>query len=151
MAEFYERYKRDIAGRAPKDNKHVRSDLYADFNPVELLTPNAGAADKFVAAEDGKTYIGGIQSAEENQEILDSNEEIRQLNRTHEPKVKTGRHAARIPTTLYHAWQEHWKEHWADTYTWMTWLMIKLNDRSFSQLRTQDAKIHLPREVTERG
>jgi hypothetical protein len=66
-------------------------------------------------------------------EILDSCHAIRDLR---QPKTASLRFAARTPIGLHQIWRKEWEEKYRDTWTWMTFKVMKLNSRDFENLRT---------------
>ena len=46
------------------------------------------------------------------------------------------RHAAHIPINTYMGWKKEWKEKWADTYSWSTFEVMKINSSDWKNLRT---------------
>lgn len=51
------------------------------------------------------------------------------------------RPVASIPITMYREWQKEWRGKYAQSWTWQTYLAMKLNSRDYSQLRTSDLRL----------
>lgn len=56
-------------------------------------------------------------------------------------KKASFRHAATVPVQIYQAWRREWREKWADTYTWKTFFVMKLNSVDWKNLRTLAGKL----------
>jgi hypothetical protein len=74
------------------------------------------------------------------QSILDSNAEKRALGKRPNPKAH-GKLAASIPLPIYHEWKKEWRTTYRQDWTWKTYLTMKINNRDFSFLKTNEMKL----------
>ncbi len=65
-------------------------------------------------------------------EILDECAKLRTL---HQSKHGAFQLAAKIPINTHTAWKKEWREKYGDTWTWPTFLAMKLNNRENVNLR----------------
>ena len=66
-------------------------------------------------------------------EILDNCARMRSLHQNSRSHFK---HAGQIPIGLHAVWKKEWREKYSDTWTWQTFLAMKLNSREYENLRT---------------
>lgn len=66
-------------------------------------------------------------------QILDDCARMRGL---HQNKSSNLRLAARVPLGLHTMWKKEWRLKYADTWTWPTFLAMKLNSSDYKNLRT---------------
>ena len=112
--------------------------------------PTLGPWRSALAEEDGKLYTYTVQSAEDNQAILDENSRMRSAQRDMTQRnIYRGRHVARIPITLAMQWEQQWKDGGCPGESAAHYMAMKVNDRSFSQLRTVDKKVETERVFWE--
>lgn len=81
--------------------------------------------------EDGFTAIEHTPTVVE-QEIVDECSKLRGL---YQKKQGTFQLAAKIPINTYYGWKKEWRQKHADTWTWQTFLAMKLNSRDNEKLR----------------
>ena len=67
------------------------------------------------------------------QVILDDCAAMRSL---HQNSRSNFRLAAKVPINTHAGWKKEWREKYSDTWTWPTFLAMKLNSRENSHLRT---------------
>ncbi len=65
-------------------------------------------------------------------EILDECAKLRSL---HQSKKGGFQLAAKVPINTHTAWKKEWREKYRDTWTWPTFLAMKLNSREFQDFR----------------
>jgi len=70
--------------------------------------------------------------------ILTANQRLRSIQQS---KRNAMRLAASVPLVDYTRWKREWKQYHANTWTWQTYLVMKLNSRDYSQFRTEDMRI----------
>lgn len=68
--------------------------------------------------------------------ILDDCARMRDLNQN---KASNFRLAARVPFGMHTIWRKEWMEKHRDTWTWQTFLAMKINSSDFKNLRTNTA------------
>lgn len=81
---------------------------------------------------DGFTLIEFTPDSVEK-EILDSCAQLRSLHQNSKSHFK---HAGRVPIGLHAIWKKEWREKYRETWTWQTFLAMKLNSREYEHLRT---------------
>ena len=67
------------------------------------------------------------------QTILDSCHAVRDLRQSGKSKMRL---AARVPIGVHALWRKEWEEKYQDTWSWMTFKVMKLNSRDYENLRT---------------
>ena len=98
----------------------------------QLETSITGVQHSVDVDEDGFTYIEHTPTFVEK-EILDECHQLRSLRQT------KGRHfqlAAKVPINTHCQWKKEWREKHSDTWTWQTFLAMKLNSRENEYMRT---------------
>lgn len=75
------------------------------------------------------------------EKILDVNK--RHRNDRDQNTQAHGRLAASVDPVIYYQWKKEWRERHKDSFTWKTYLVMKLNSRDYEFFRTQDSKIGL--------
>lgn len=110
-----------------------------------ITLSNNGVIETRVSVNDDELVSRDIMSARNVQQILDDNQRVRNDN-PHNKKAQ-GVMAARIPLPLFHEWKKEWKTGFNQDMTWHQFLLRRINDRDYGQLRTQDKKIILPENL----
>lgn len=113
-----------------------------------MLSDN-GVIQNHIAVSDDELICRDVMPGHHVQTILDANARVRNDN-AHNRKAQ-GRLAARIPITLWSEWRKEWRTKYRQYSTWQTFLAIKINNRDYSYLRTQNQKIHVPENVRTTG
>lgn len=98
-----------------------------------LLDVSPTGVQHHVAFEDGQLFTVEHTPTRIESDIIDTCKAMRSLDQRRSVNIQ---HAARIPINTYMAWKKEWREKWADTYTWPTFEVMKLNSRDNCQLRT---------------
>ena len=80
--------------------------------------------------EDGFTYQE-YQSDAVEQDILDECQKLRGLAQNQQSNFRL---AAKVPLVTHQLWKKEWREHYSDTWTWQTFLAMKLNNRDHRKL-----------------
>jgi len=99
-----------------------------------LLTDN-GITQTHVEFHHGELIISSSQNVEP---ILNQNARLKQIAQSSRSPMRL---AAQIPIHMHQRWRREWREKYSSDWTWQTFLAMKLNDRSFSKLRTEDMRI----------
>lgn len=93
----------------------------------------SGVVETRVHFEGDEFITEDIQHGPVIQAILDQN----QADRSMGPNRRAlGRHAGRIPLTLLDSWRKEWERKHSDKWEWKTFLVMRMNDRDYSYLRT---------------
>ena len=101
-----------------------------------------GAVENIVSFnDDGEMVMRDVMSSARVEAVLDGNAHLRNHG-IRNPKAH-GRHAARIPITMWHEWRKEWKARHSDKWTWQTYLAGKLADPDYALLRTGVKEIGL--------
>ena len=93
-----------------------------------------------IHVDDNEIITTDVQTARANQAIIDRNQRLRALGKTPN-RAAHGRIAASIPITVYQTWRKEWQTTHRDTWTWKTYLSMKLNSRDYSYLKTREGTI----------
>lgn len=109
------------------------------------LSNNGVIENRISVNDDGELVTRDIMSGRNVQQILDDNQRVR--NDAPHNKKAQGVMAARIPLPLFHTWKKEWKKVYKQDMTWHQFLIRRINDRDYGQLRTQDKKIILPENL----
>ena len=94
------------------------------------VTP-AGIQHSVDVDENGFTYAEHQPTFVE-QEILD---ECARLRGLHQRKSGAFQLAGKVPIVTHAMWKKEWREKYRDTWTWPTFLAMKMNNRDHSKLR----------------
>lgn len=84
---------------------------------------------------------GGALITEEVQDctaIVDHAQRLRSLPTNSRAHMKP---AATIPLVIYHNWKKEWRAKYRQSWTWQTYLVMKINSRDYSKLRTSDMRL----------
>ena len=97
----------------------------------QLETSVTGVQHSVDVDENGFTYIEHTPTSVEDI-ILDECAKLRALRQR-----KTGAFqlAAKVPINTHAQWKKEWREKYKDTWTWQTFLAMKLNSREYENLR----------------
>jgi hypothetical protein len=104
------------------------------------LGANGNGTHTVIHVDDDELITRDIMPAKNVQSILDANAEFRARGRKPNPAAH-GRLAASIPSPVYATWRKDWAEKYRDDWTWKTYLVMKLNTRDYSYLKTNE--LHL--------
>ena len=97
-----------------------------------LLDRSPTGVEHYVHVDpDGFTYEEHTPTHIESQ-ILDDCARMRSLAQNNNSAFKL---AARIPINTHAGWKKEWREKYSDTWTWQTYLAMKLNSRDYENLR----------------
>lgn len=91
-----------------------------------------------IEVSDDELIARDVMPGQYVQAILDRNHRLRSLGpnrRAH------GRLAASIPDTVYAEWRKEWMRTYRQDWTWKTFLTMKLNNRDYSFLKTNEARL----------
>ena len=78
-----------------------------------------------------------LRHYEDAQPILDNVQRLRGLQN----QSAQGRHVASVPATIAFGWQKEWRTRYKDTWSWKTFLTMKLNSRDYSGFRTWEGRV----------
>ena len=96
-----------------------------------LLEVSPTGVQHFVEVdEDGFTYQEH-QSNDVERGIIDECQKLRGL---HQNRQSNFRLAAKIPLVTHQLWKKEWREKYSDTWTWQTFLAMKINSGEYSKL-----------------
>lgn len=87
--------------------------------------------------ENGFTYNEHTPTAVEDL-ILDECSRLRGL---HQNSRSAFRFAGKVPLNTHAMWKKEWREKYSDTWTWPTFLGMKMNSRDNSKLNILDQKL----------
>lgn len=97
----------------------------------QLETSPTGVRHSVDVDENGFTYIEHTPSFVEK-EILDECAKLRSLRQNKKGAFQL---AAKVPINTHAAWKREWREKFSDTWTWQTFLAMKLNSRDNEYMR----------------
>lgn len=104
----------------------------------KLQSWNSNGTYSDVRVNDDELISRDIMPGHAVQSILDGNHELRATRQN--PKA-FGRHAARIPKTVWTEWRKQWMTTHRQDWTWQTFLAMKLNSRDYSHLKTHEGAL----------
>ncbi len=87
--------------------------------------------------EDGFTYQEHQSNAVE-QSILDECQKLRGLAQNRQSNF---RFAGKVPLVTHQLWKKEWREKYSDTYTWQTFLAMKMNNRDNKKLNVLEQSL----------
>lgn len=105
-----------------------------------LTISNSGLIQTRLHVDDDEIITEDVMPARVVGRILDENTRLRNLGRNPNPRAH-GRLAARIPLPIYHNWRREWRQKYAQDWTWQTFLAMKINDRDWAKLKTNERRL----------
>jgi hypothetical protein len=94
-----------------------------------------GISETLVHEESGSLITEEVQDCTA---VLDRAQILRGLSVNRRAHMKP---AATIPLVIYHNWKKEWRTQYRQSWTWQTYLAMKINSRDYSKLRTSDMKL----------
>jgi hypothetical protein len=104
------------------------------------LGKNWNGTETVIEVSDDELISRDIQPGRHIQAILDTNAAFRAQGRKPNPNA-IGRHVASVPTTLYYEWLKEWRTKHRDKWTLQTFMTMKLNNRDYSYLKTNEMRL----------
>lgn len=104
------------------------------------LGRNWNGTETIVHVDDDEMITRDVMPGKSVQSILDRNADFRKQGRRPN-RTAHGRLAASIPIPLYMEWKKEWRTKYRQDWTWQTFLTMKINNRDYSFLKTNEMRL----------